>query len=158
RRSSDLCITVDRLWQLLPQLRRVAFHARPGAGSTTGWQGQGYGQIEATVNANDSCRLAENGHFHPAGDAQPVPFRNVYRWQRLGDRLRLSHERFGAANAVFLFELVATDAHHLACVRPHLCGHDDYHGSIALAADGFDFELAINGPRKQERLHYRYRL
>src|SRR5699024_6611871 len=90
--------TLERLWQLLPQLQYFSFAANPRQSSTTGWQGRGYGHIDAS-NDDNGWLLAEHGHFHPAGSTQPLPFRNSYRWQRLGDRLRLSHERFGADNA-----------------------------------------------------------
>lgn len=147
---------IQRLWQSLPRLCHFSFQARPGQQSATGWCGDGSGQTQARADGADWL-LAEQGHFRPAGSAQSLPFRNSYRWQRAGDRLHLLHERFGAANAVYLFALVAVDATHLVSAQPHLCSHDSYHGGIVLHADGFDFDWQINGPRKQERLFYQYR-
>ncbi|MGN8160520.1 DUF6314 family protein [Salinisphaera sp. SWV1] len=148
--------TIIRTWQRLPGLRALSFVAEPGAASQTGWRGAGRAEITAMPDG-DAWRLTERGRFSPAGAARPVAFHNVYRWVRADNRLRLYHERFGTAAAVFLFELVADGGRRLVCRQPHLCGDDVYRGTLELVHDGFDLDWSITGPRKYEHLYYRYR-
>ncbi|KEZ77137.1 DUF6314 family protein [Salinisphaera hydrothermalis] len=147
---------IIRAWQCLPGLRSLSFTAEPGPASQTDWRGRGTAGIR-TERAGNDWRLIERGRFVPAGAARGVTMNNVYRWQRVGDRLRLYHERFGTDAAVFLFELVAESADRLICQQPHLCGDDVYRGTLVLAETGFDLDWSITGPRKDEHLHYRYR-
>lgn len=153
-RTSD---TIIRAWQRLARLRRLSLTARPGPASQTGWRGSGSAGITARADGDD-WRLIERGHFSPAGAKRSLAFENIYRWQHADDRLRLYHERFGAAAAVFLFELVAETETRLVCRCPHPCGDDVYRGSLTLTETGFDFDWLIRGPRKDEYLFYRYRM
>lgn len=146
---------VTRLWRQLPRLRRMTFTARPGAGSSAAWRGRGHADIKV-VPAGDDWLLLEQGHFVPTGARQGLVFSNTYRWQWVGDRLRLQHERFGPDQTVFLFDIVAVDENKLVCACPHLCADDSYHGAIAMRPQGFQFSWRITGPRKDEHLLYRY--
>lgn len=147
---------IIRTWQRLPGLRSLSFTAEPGPASQTGWRGTGTAGITAE-RTGDDWRLIERGRFLPAGAARDVAMHNIYRWQRVDNRLRLYHERFGTDAAVFLFELVADSAARLVCRQPHRCGADIYHGTLLLSESGFDLDWSITGPRKDEQLRYRYR-
>lgn len=146
---------IIRAWALLPRLQALSFVAEPGPGSSTGWRGRGQAQVCADADGAD-WRLIERGRFQPAGAARSVPFENVYRWQRRGAALALSHERFGTAAAVFLFDLVADGPNRLTSRRAHYCGDDIYEGRLTLAEHGFCLDWRIRGPAKDERLCYRY--
>jgi len=138
----------------------VYFSSQPGAHSRTGWAGHGEGRVTVTTDADDSVVFTENGRFHPAiaPDAPPVSFRNVFRWTFLGDRVGLAHERRGAEAAVRLFDLAPGDTPDiwLSC-HDHLCGDDRYRARLVVTPRGFDLRWTIEGPRKDEHLHYRYR-
>lgn len=155
--SDETNDAIIRTWRRLAQLRRLSLTAEPGLASQSGWRGTGSAEISAHADDND-WRLIEHGCFSPAGTRRSLPFENIYRWQRTGDRLRLYHERFGTAAAVFLFELVAETDTRLICRYPHLCGDDAYHGALTLTGTGFDLDWSIRGPRKDEHLSYRYRM
>ncbi len=72
----------------------------------------------------------------------------------------MSHERRGAAAAVRLFELIPAgpgDSADWVAREAHQCAADRYRARLTLADEGFDLEWIIEGPRKNERLYYRYR-
>lgn len=103
-------------------------------------------------------RFHERGHFHLCGQARPVAFSNVYRWEVEHDCLRLFHERRGAEQAVWLFDLVAmASSPALIAHQAHACGNDRYSARLTPCDGGFDLAWRIRGPRKDETLHYRYR-
>ncbi|OLO05433.1 hypothetical protein BTW07_04615 [Salinicola socius] len=148
-----------RLRSILPKLSRFAFSARSGQASETGWNGQGEGTIEV---AREGCsiKLFESGIFTLDGQNRGVPMRNVYRWDIHADRIALSHERRGVADAVSLFDLVidGSDDDTLVNVEAHQCAADAYSARLAVQPEGFDLEWRIIGPRKDERLLYHYRI
>ncbi|RKQ97169.1 hypothetical protein C7446_2589 [Kushneria sinocarnis] len=147
---------------LMRTITHMDFHSRPGPGSLSGWAGHGHGQVSvasARTPAGESIlRFHEQGEFTPEGaDDRGMPFHNVYRWTFLGDRLALHHERRGADEAVWLFDLVA-DARHegLISASPHPCGEDSYRACLTAGEHGFELEWIITGPVKNEHLYYRY--
>lgn len=141
---------------LLPTIRRLDFSSRSGAGSRCAWSGRGDGGVRVEP-CDDGLRFFERGHFLLEGQARPVPFTNVYRWEWRGERLRLHHERRGADHGVWLFDLVAGDeADTLVSDDAHLCGDDRYSARLGLTHDGFTLDWRILGPRKDEVIAYRY--
>ncbi|WP_106419899.1 DUF6314 family protein [Salinicola tamaricis] len=153
---TDELTAIIRLQTLLPQVTRFAFTAEAGAGSRTGWSGHGQGSVQAAVNG-DEIRFHESGHFTLAGQ-QPVVMRNLYCWRLQPERVALAHERRGRDAAVALFDLVAADADTLVSEHHHQCAADAYSARLHLLPEGFDLAWRILGPRKDETLHYRYRL
>ncbi|KXS38393.1 MAG: hypothetical protein AWU55_1610 [Halomonadaceae bacterium T82-2] len=138
----------------------VYFSSLPGARSQTGWAGNGEGRVAVTTDEDGSVVFTESGRFHPAvaPDAPAVSFRNVFRWRFLADRVSLAHERRGAEAAVRLFDLAPEDtANTWASCHDHICGDDRYRAWLVLGPLGFDLRWTIEGPRKDEHLHYRYR-
>jgi len=142
-------------WQRLADTRALSFTATPGPDSTTGWAGRGHGTVAVQRN-HDSIRFLEHGSFALDGGSTPVAFHNVYHWRYMGDRLSLSHERFGSDAPAWLFDLVANDAGGLISDAAHRCGADDYRGRLVLAEQGFSLHWSICGPRKDESLIYHY--
>ncbi len=103
-------------------------------------------------------RFFESGKFQPQGTESEVAFSNVYRWITATDRIRLLHERHGRDQPVWLFDLVPDSASHaLTAAHPHICGSDHYTARLELNEEGFDLLWTIQGPRKDEFLHYSYR-
>ncbi|WP_136064461.1 DUF6314 family protein [Modicisalibacter radicis] len=129
-------------------------------GSRSGWAGKGQGTVDVEEHADASLTFSESGRFHLVGATESIAFRNVFRWTPTQDAIALSHERRGAAAAVRLFELIPADPGDTAdwvARDAHQCAADRYRARLTLAYDGFDLEWIIEGPRKNERLHYRYR-
>ncbi|KFF49961.1 hypothetical protein GY26_05240 [Gammaproteobacteria bacterium MFB021] len=153
---TDELTAIIRLHTLLPQVTHFAFTAETGAGSRTGWSGHGQGSVRTEVEG-DTVRFHESGHFTLAGQ-QPVTMRNLYCWRLAPERVALAHERRGREAAVALFDLVAADADTLVSEHHHQCAADAYSARLHLLVDGFDLAWRILGPRKDETLHYRYRL
>ncbi len=112
------------------------------------------------MHADNSLTFLESGRFRPEGAAESIAFHNVFRWTPQADTIVLSHERRGIDAAVWLFDLVTAD-HEQGCDlisrEAHLCGNDRYQARLTFMAQGFDLEWTIQGPRKDEHLHYRYR-
>ena len=152
---------IIRLQALLPTIRRLDFASRSGSGSQCAWSGEGHGSVTVAIDADASVRFSESGHFRlDAPGAGAVPFRNVFRWTLGREHIALSHERRGADAAVWLFDLIAAPAGERADLvshEAHLCADDRYRAGLTFVADGFDLEWTISGPKKDERLHYRYR-
>lgn len=148
---------IIRIKSLLTTIHRVDFFSYPGAGSHSGWSGQGHGSVQVE-SQGDIVRFFEQGHFQPAGSCQQVAFTNVYRWEFAVDRLRLFHERRGTDHAVWLFDLGLDEASgDLLSLDAHLCGADRYLARLTPLIDGFDLQWRITGPRKDETLLYQYR-
>ncbi|MGC3873619.1 DUF6314 family protein [Halomonas sp. GXIMD04776] len=148
------------LRQRLLSTSRVYFGSQPQPGSRSGWAGRGNGTVVAEAHADISLTLTESGRFRLEGAAESIAFHNVFRWRFYQDRISLSHERRGPEAAVWLFDLVAAD-HEQSCDlisrEAHLCGRDRYRARLTFMDQGFDLEWTIQGPRKDEHLHYRYR-
>lgn len=147
---------IIRLRPILPRLSRFGFDAHAGAASKTGWNGHGEGTIDVTQD-EDSVRLFESGTFTLAGQPRSVPMRNVYRWDFFSDRIALLHERRGPEAAVHLFDLIPADDDTLVNAQVHQCAADAYSARLTLTPEGLDLEWRIVGPRKDERIFYRYR-
>lgn len=148
---------IIRLADRLTAIRRLDFTSHSGDGSHCGWSGHGQGEVTVS-HAIDALRFHERGHFRSTQGERTVPFRNVYRWECHADHVRLFHERRGETHAVWLFDLVADPASDdLVEACAHLCGADRYSARLTFASEGFDLHWRITGPRKDERLHYRYR-
>jgi hypothetical protein len=146
---------LECVWQALAVASHLRFSAESGAGSHTRWRGQGEGLVRVSAQAH-CIRFVESGCFLPKNSVDKVPFRASWLWELTDDSLRLSHGRYGADSPTFLCSLVVHDATHLTGEHAHLCGADSYHCSLALTDRGFDVDWSINGPRKDERLIYRY--
>lgn len=153
---NDKLTAIIRLSAVLPNLSRFEFVAQSGAASEVGWNGWGTGAIDV-VRQQDNVRFFESGTFTPDDQDRGIPMRNVYRWDLHSERVSLSHERRGAAAAVWLFDLVAIDGDTLVSAEVHQCAADAYSATLTLVSDGIDLEWRIVGPRKDERILYRYR-
>ena len=79
---------------------------------------------------------------------------NRFWWQRSERGIRLSHLRYEAP--VELFELQPQGDGRWLTAEPHLCGADHYSAELTEIDGGFLLSWQISGPRKNERLSYRY--
>ncbi|APX92589.1 hypothetical protein BWR19_06335 [Halomonas sp. 1513] len=148
---------IIRVTQRLASIARVSFEARSGAHSQCAWNGRGEGSV-VVRQAPDGLRFHEQGRFRLDRSDAEVAFHNVYRWALHDDHIGLYHERRGEEHAVWLFDLVASDEDDGLVARDaHLCGDDRYSARLRLHDDGIDLDWRICGPRKDERLYYRYR-
>ncbi len=148
---------IIRLVPLLTTIQHLEFTSQSGPNSRCAWSGQGKGTVKAVIRGN-TIRFHERGHFIPEGHSRAVPFTNVYRWEVEPNCLRLFHERRGAEHAVWLFDLIEDEASStLVSHDAHLCGDDRYSARLTPLTNGFDLNWHIEGPRKDEAIHYRYR-
>ena len=147
--------TIIRLTERLKATRTLSFTASPGPQSSSDWAGQGAGEV--TVSGNTpTLRFHEKGHFTHA-NGRRMAFSNTYRFEVVEDRIELYHERRGPEDAVFLFPLVVVEENRLMSLAPHLCVRDLYSGELIMTDCGFDLTWTVEGPRKQEHIHYCYR-
>ncbi|WP_189515105.1 DUF6314 family protein [Kushneria pakistanensis] len=147
--------TIIRLTECLKATRQLTFTATPGPRSSSDWAGQGNGEVLVSDDY-PVLRFHEQGHFTHA-NGRRMAFNNVYRFEVMEDRVELYHERRGPEDAVFLFPLIVVEEHRLKSLSPHLCVRDLYSGELIMKDDGFDLTWTVNGPRKQEHIHYCYR-
>lgn len=144
------------LQDALTSVEAFEFSAVAGPGSRTGWVGAGKGKLTIRQEGADIL-LFESGTFTLEGQTRSAPMRNVYRWRVGKSRISLFHERRGADAAVALFDLIADGEQRLVSASAHQCAADAYRAEITLVGAGFDLEWRIEGPKKDEFLHYRYR-
>lgn len=161
-----------QLERRLSSITRLSFRSRSGVRSQCHWSGHGHGLVDIFNDADGSLIFRETGHFRldalfsssggPGSSAEPrsLPFRNVFRWLPGATHVALSHERRGPAAPVWLFDLVPVDEDGEADFishAAHRCIDDGYRATLWFKTSGFDLEWIIAGPRKDERLYYRYR-
>lgn len=152
---------IIRLGKEIDTISQMEFTASSLSGSKTDWNGGGSGRVKV-LTALDSgrriVRLEETGELR-VGAGRSVPFHNTYRLTWYADYIRLHHERFGSEHAVWLFDLIEDPKHSdgLISQAPHPCGDDRYSARLVLDDEGFSMSWKIEGPRKNEHLHYRYR-
>lgn len=145
---------IQRLWRQLPQIGAFAFTASNGEGSATDWYGSGEGTVTVTDHQG-GWLFAEQGRYTtPHG--RVLTMHNRFWWQRGEQGIRLSHLRY--EQPVVLFELLPQADGRWLTAEPHLCGQDHYSAELMPTGDGFLLGWQITGPRKNERLSYRYRV
>ncbi|HCT5130380.1 TPA: hypothetical protein OTZ50_000080 [Aeromonas hydrophila] len=145
---------IQRLWRKLPQIGAFAFTASNGEGSATDWCGSGEGEVTVTDHQG-GWLFAEQGRYTtPHG--RVLTMHNRFWWQRGEQGIRLSHLRY--EQPVVLFELLPQADGRWLTAEPHLCGLDHYSAELMPTGDGFLLGWQITGPRKNERLSYRYRV
>ncbi|QJQ95310.1 hypothetical protein HIO72_08510 [Halomonas sp. PA5] len=133
----------------------MEFTSHSGPASQCAWSGQGRGSVTTEPFA-DGVKFHERGHFRPSGSKREIAFTNTYRWEFVSGGLRLFHERRGAEHAVWLFDLEETPGGDWLARHAHQCGEDRYTARLTPSATGFELRWRIDGPRKDEHLHYRY--
>ncbi len=150
-------MTAAQLMADLGRLRTLTFSAR--SGKSTGWSGQGHGEVRVETPSPNTIVFYESGQWQPAGreDRPALPFSNIYRWSLAdGDTVRLEHLRQGPDQPVFLVELQPDTVHGWASVTPHVCSADLYALTLSVQPDGIDMHWTISGPKKDENIAYRY--
>lgn len=151
---------IGGLWNLLADIRSLDFIA-DSRSTTSGYNGTGRGNVHQEKPPHTiACATAiwnESGCWS-GKDYAPVSFSNRYKWQynQAGDRIRLSHLRYGDDKPVYLFDLVSTGTSRIACSAPHICAQDRYCAHIEIVCRGFVMRWDIRGPNKDQSLIYRY--
>ncbi len=145
---------IERLWTGLKQIRNLEFvaHSR----SNTGWTGKGMGSVRVESPTPESIVFQESGRWY-SDRSDGLEFRNVYRWLRFAETVRLEHLRFGEQHAVYLFDLAPDTDTVWSSVAPHLCRSDEYTAHLELQDSGISLHWHIVGPEKNEEILYRYR-
>lgn len=143
---------IQRLWRQLPQIGAFAFSASNGAGSATDWSGSGEGEVVVTDHQGGWLFVETGRYTTPHG--RVLTMHNRFWWQRGEQGIRLSHLRY--EQPVVLFELLPQTDGRWLTAEPHLCGQDHYSAELTPSEGGFLLGWQITGPRKNERLSYRY--
>lgn len=141
------------LWEQLACVETLSFVAESAL--ATGWHGEGRGDVGVTMPAEDALLFYESGTWRPDGGVD-LSFRNVFRWTKLGDAIRLEHLRFGPDAPVYLFDLMQHEDGIWRSADPHRCKADRYTASLTMQDGAMDLVWRIDGPKKQERIAYRY--
>ncbi len=143
------------LLERLTAVRRVSFEARSPVNA--GWNGQGRGIVRTEVQDPATLVFTETGDWTPEGGST-LSFRNTYRWTLLENHrsVRLEHARYGLDRSVFLFDLAAGASNTWTPIHPHRCGLDVYQATLEILPAHIDLHWHIEGPRKKERILYRY--
>jgi hypothetical protein len=145
---------IEPVWAALRRVKTLEFVARSQSG--TGWSGTGTGTVSVEVPAPESIVFRESGIWRSPGGGD-LAFRNVYRWLRSEETVRLEHLRFGENHPVFLFDLASETDAVWSSVAPHLCRDDRYAARLELLPDSVSLQWNIRGPEKDEEILYRYR-
>lgn len=143
---------IQRLWRQLPQIGAFAFSASNEAGSATDWSGSGEGEVVVTDHHGGWLFVETGRYTTPHG--RVLTMHNRFWWQRGEQGIRLSHLRY--EQPVVLFELLPQADGRWLTAEPHLCGQDHYSAELTPTEGGFLLGWQITGPRKNERLSYRY--
>lgn len=122
-----------------------------------GWSGEGRGQVVVEAINADAILFHEQGLWQQDGGKQ-LAFTNVFRWTVLSEAnvLRLEHLRFGSERPVYLFDLRQADPTTWQSIEPHLCRDDCYSAEMKLSANELSLRWTIEGPEKNESIHYWY--
>ena len=149
---SEMEAAIQRLWARLPQVGAFSFTASNGEGSATDWNGRGEGVVAVTDHQGGWLFSEQGSYTTPHG--RVLTMHNRFWWQRSEQGIRLSHLRYEAP--VELFELLPQGDGRWLTAEPHLCGADHYRAELTEIDGGFLLSWQITGPRKNERLSYRY--
>ena len=145
---------VERVWARLLDVRSLQFASL--SQTDIGWEGVGTGKVEVSVPTADILIFKESGSWQQTGGRE-LRFSNVFRWTKTEDRFRLEHLRFGAEKPVFLFEM-SPDANEVwREIDPHPCSVNCYRTTLSLEPDKMLMSWAVNGPTRNELIHYIYR-
>ena len=144
------------LWERLLGITRLEFRAKSGRGAA-GWNGFGQGKVETTFDQNNNLIFSETGKWNTSTNHR-LGFTNVFRWSTDAstNNIHLSHLRYGPDKAVYLFSLTNRDQKNWRVVAPHHCKDDVYTAKLVLMNDSLDLHWEVNGPNKQEFMHYQY--
>lgn len=144
-------------WEMLLNVRHLAFHAKTNSKEEGGWNGKGRGEVLVAQTGNNCLTFNEKGSWK-GKQGLDVNFSNVFRWTLDRDKqtISLEHLRYGPENPVFLFHLTPSGPHSLSSVDSHLCGKDTYSGQIHFDDHTLRLSWKVVGPKKNEELHYFY--
>ncbi len=144
------------VWNRLSLMTSLRFKATSNA-SGGGWNGEGRGSVVVESADPTTLLFHENGQWK-SEEGKELTFTNMYRWTALLEThsLRLEHLRFGHNHPVYLFDLKQSDDISWQSVEPHVCRDDLYTAVMTFGADVLDLHWTIQGPTKNERIHYSY--
>ncbi|MBZ5535616.1 MAG: DUF6314 family protein [Acidobacteriia bacterium] len=153
---------IAEAWDRLQCIRHLRIVAASHTPLGTSWIGRGEGRVGVQLDG-PMIVFTETGIWH-IGQADEVRFRNVYRWSRAEDHIRLEHLRHGPSRPVHLCDLISRDdvaisevaLQDLVPIRPHQCGEDVYESVLAVADDGIVLDWTIRGPQKAAEIHVVY--
>lgn len=146
-------MNTDNCKQRLSLIKNYKFFAT--SNKDDGLNGTGLGTVSIETDPiNNTLLFFEEGHFENARGR--FKSHNIYKWtfKAFENCISLEHLRFGAENAVYLFDMVYDDHNLWSSKCPHLCDKDEYHAKMLLS-DSFitlDWDIV----NKVEHIHIKY--
>lgn len=149
--------TVLQVWEILTSVKQLNFTAKANLHSSTGWDGEGSGNVMVSQENSSSLIFQEKGVWK-GQQGEPLKFSNSFKWTLDLTRnvISLEHLRRGPNFPVFLLDLKPINANTLVSIDSHACGKDSYFGEIRIDSKGLHFIWKIVGPKKSETLTYHY--
>ena len=117
--------------------------------------GRAEGNVEVKMEA-DTCMLFIEAGSWDTPDGRSIDFKNTYRWNLDGNRIRLEHLRFGPDRPVYLFDLVPESDRCMVSAEPHVCSEDLYTATLDCGEE-IGLNWTVVGPKKKETIAYVYR-
>jgi hypothetical protein len=136
-------MSVESTWRALAQVSRLRTRTHD---AISGDAASIVGEV-GVIADGDSLRYDERGVL-TTPDGRTLETRNTILWMRERDAIAVSHERFGAANAVALVRLVV-DGDGLRSESDHNCSDDRYACAVRVIDGGIEVAWTITGPRKR---------
>ena len=130
-------------------------HFRAKSFSATNWNGVATGVVQVSTPQADILLFHESGYFRQ-NDGQETRFSNVFRWTKIGDRLRLEHLRFGEKCPVFLFDMTQETDGVWREVLPHPCRKDCYRATLPAENKIVFMRWRVEGEARDEIIDYTY--
>jgi hypothetical protein len=141
------------IWAAFREVSTVRFKSKSHTG--IGWSGVGMGVVQVSEPEPDILLFTESGSWQQEGGKE-IRFRNVFRWTKVEDRLRLDHLRFGRENPVFLFEMTVDADGVWREISPHPCRDDCYRASMRIEGTQIFVNWLVRGPKRDEVIDYIY--
>ncbi len=143
---------IANLWQRLQTVSQYTFVANNAAGSQTDWSGQGSGSV-AIETGDSEITFIETG-IYETPEGKILNTRNRYRW--VSEKSEIQIWQLQRGEWVYLLSLEYVSEFEWKTREPHLCVADEYVMDLKVESDALLVTWQIKGPRKNERIEYRY--
>lgn len=145
--------SITDMWEQLGNVAVVQFKAESFSG--IGWDGAAIGVVKVSKPETNVIVFEESGQFRKP-DGKELNFRNVFRWTRIEENIRLEHLRFGADNPVFLFDLTCDENGVWREIIPHPCRDDCYAATLRIEDNTVLVRWTVRGQKRNEVIDYIY--
>jgi hypothetical protein len=144
------------LFSKIAKIKSFEFVSNSGKDSLTGWSGCGNGKI-TVKQLNNKIFFKEHGLFKLTNSTKALEISNEYIWEMISNnKISLSHARFGYNHLVKLFDLIMVEENLWQSEQEHVCVDDKYSAKLEVSIAYIKLTWKILGPKKDERISYKY--